>query len=510
MIFELKINLFKTGNSLYYYRIMKPDLADKYLKMIGKRKLYPPLNGYSAFIQGSEYNIQKYFKKWYDDKVKPDLFVHMKDGYSQVWLPDDDIRFSSKYAFQEHLDNPGKFKYRSDYLDESIKKVDAIYSEYTYKKIKNSDLNDLLPLVEKIRDIIWDVNGSVLCTVYLDKQLCSEILKKNNSPVSDPELDVLWEKGSEPAFESFDKSQMAHFLKLITVGKVWEDIVEECQYFLTDYHSMRSLGEVEKVLRDKFATYIVDSAKAREALKHEIKEVDTIIRNHGEWLKTLSDNERLIADYLQIAMRIRDRRKNFFAKALTVISRIAERMFEESGLDRGLIPYYTVRELLKGAEYLKSVASSLPERKKGFQWLVPYVGEPEALVTDIDSGIEKINTYFKECHSDGKNSDTIKGQSAFKGKVKGKVRIVTNVNSNHGFTDGEILVAGMTRPEYVPLMKKAAGIITDEGGITCHAAIVSRELKIPCVIGTKIATKLLKDGDVVEVDANVGVVKILN
>jgi pyruvate,water dikinase len=67
----------------------------------------------------------------------------------------------------------------------------------------------------------------------------------------------------------------------------------------------------------------------------------------------------------------------------------------------------------------------------------------------------------------------------------------------------------MTRPEYVPLMKKAAGIITDEGGITCHAAIVSRELKIPCVIGTKIATKVLKDGDMVEVDADKGIVKIL-
>jgi pyruvate,water dikinase len=68
----------------------------------------------------------------------------------------------------------------------------------------------------------------------------------------------------------------------------------------------------------------------------------------------------------------------------------------------------------------------------------------------------------------------------------------------------------MTLPDYVPAMKKAAAIITDEGGVTCHAAIVSRELKIPCIVGTKIATKVLKDGDMVDVNANHALVTILS
>ena len=67
----------------------------------------------------------------------------------------------------------------------------------------------------------------------------------------------------------------------------------------------------------------------------------------------------------------------------------------------------------------------------------------------------------------------------------------------------------MTRAEFVPLMKKAAAIITDEGGITCHAAILARELQKPCVIGTKVATISLKDGDLVEVNANEGAVRII-
>lgn len=74
---------------------------------------------------------------------------------------------------------------------------------------------------------------------------------------------------------------------------------------------------------------------------------------------------------------------------------------------------------------------------------------------------------------------------------------------------GDILVAVMTRPDYIVGIKKAAAIVTDEGGITCHAAIVAREIGIPCVIATKIATKVLKDGDLVEVNANHGVVKII-
>ncbi len=68
----------------------------------------------------------------------------------------------------------------------------------------------------------------------------------------------------------------------------------------------------------------------------------------------------------------------------------------------------------------------------------------------------------------------------------------------------------MTEPSYLSVMKKAAAFVTDEGGILCHAAIVARELKKPCVTGTKIATKVLKDGDRIEVDADRGIIRILS
>lgn len=121
-------------------------------------------------------------------------------------------------------------------------------------------------------------------------------------------------------------------------------------------------------------------------------------------------------------------------------------------------------------------------------------------------GNEGIIIYNEINKTFGHKGDVIKGTPAFRGKVKGIVRVIMGEAHFSKFNEGEILVAPMTRPEFVPLMKKAIAVITDEGGVTCHAAIISRELKIPCIVGTKIATKVLKDGDVVEVDAEKGVV----
>ncbi|MFC1768980.1 PEP-utilizing enzyme [Nanoarchaeota archaeon] len=106
-------------------------------------------------------------------------------------------------------------------------------------------------------------------------------------------------------------------------------------------------------------------------------------------------------------------------------------------------------------------------------------------------------------------SDKIVGSIACPGKAMGKVRLIEPHVLNQEFHEGEILVTKMTTPDLMPLIKKASAIVTDEGGITCHAAIVSREFKIPCIIGTKTATQILKNGDLIEVDAEKGELKKL-
>ncbi|HEX5375661.1 MAG TPA: phosphoenolpyruvate synthase [Solirubrobacterales bacterium] len=106
----------------------------------------------------------------------------------------------------------------------------------------------------------------------------------------------------------------------------------------------------------------------------------------------------------------------------------------------------------------------------------------------------------------GAGKELVRGLGAAPGMASGAVRVIGSREDAAELVEGEVLVTHMTAPDWVPLMRKAAAIVTDSGGMTCHAAIVSRELGIPCVVGTVEATKILRDGQLVTVDAGRGTV----
>ena len=114
---------------------------------------------------------------------------------------------------------------------------------------------------------------------------------------------------------------------------------------------------------------------------------------------------------------------------------------------------------------------------------------------------------FMQFEEDKKSE--IKGRPTFPGIVTGTVKIIKHPSQLDKVREGDIFVTQMTFPSFIGAMHRAAAFITDEGGITCHAAIIARELKKPCIVGTGNATRLLKDGDLVEVDAGKGVVRII-
>ena len=103
----------------------------------------------------------------------------------------------------------------------------------------------------------------------------------------------------------------------------------------------------------------------------------------------------------------------------------------------------------------------------------------------------------------------LRGRTAFKGYAKGKARIVFNQEDADLVEEGDILISPMTQVEFLSGIRKCGAIVTDEGGIVCHAAIVAREFGKPCILATKQATKVFKDGDTIEVDATAGIVRIL-
>jgi pyruvate, water dikinase len=98
----------------------------------------------------------------------------------------------------------------------------------------------------------------------------------------------------------------------------------------------------------------------------------------------------------------------------------------------------------------------------------------------------------------------MRGLPASPGRAAGRVRVLSAPSEGERLADGEVLVARMTNPEWVPTMRRAAALVTDGGGMTCHAAIVARELRVPCVVGTRTATQVLRDGELVTVDGTEG------
>ena len=105
--------------------------------------------------------------------------------------------------------------------------------------------------------------------------------------------------------------------------------------------------------------------------------------------------------------------------------------------------------------------------------------------------------------------DELKGSIAYKGYAKGRARIVFTQEDSNKIEEGEILISPMTQVEFLSGIRKCAAIVTDEGGIICHAAIVSREFGKPCILATNKATQVIKTGDLVEVDANAGIVRLI-
>lgn len=181
-------------------------------------------------------------------------------------------------------------------------------------------------------------------------------------------------------------------------------------------------------------------------------------------------------------------------------------IFRRAGLDRELMPWCTYLEMIKIAQTGRPALARKELRMRSKYYVSLRIGKHYEVI----SGREN----YKKFESATKRAlpivRDIRGNVAYPGVVRGRVSVVLTGHDISKVKRNDILVAVMTFPNFVPAMEKAAAFVTDEGGILCHAAIVAREIRKPCIIGTKIATKVLKDGDLVEVDAEHGLVKKLN
>ena len=219
------------------------------------------------------------------------------------------------------------------------------------------------------------------------------------------------------------------------------------------------------------------------------------------------DEEKLndAEDILKYGIFVKDNVSKLLLRRKNFINKIFKEIVKRFGINIKDLEFLSLQEiniLIKSGKINKQ----LIKNRRNFT-VIFFNGKSKIL--EGKSGHNFVNKgKFKEIFEARRSS--VKGFGASLGKVRGKCVVAENFfMAKAKMKKGSILIVPYTGPEYLPVLKLAKAVVTDTGGITSHAAIVSRELKIPCVIGTKIATKVFKDGDLVEIDANKGIVKII-
>ncbi len=270
--------------------------------------------------------------------------------------------------------------------------------------------------------------------------------------------------------------------------------------------------------------YFIDEVKNILDKKNPQKELLRMKSEEKEKIKTLKETLKRIkassilknqVNFLQEYMLLRTSRKNAICQAqyfhLPLLYETAYRM----KISQDEIKHLSYEEILswlrhgygKKFGYSKEKLKIVINKRLSGWAILMWKGQIKT-ICDTKNIIEAMEQHHI-VHMLPSQQRVITGSVASRGKVRGRVKIVRNLKELHKVEKGDILVAKMTTPDFMLAINKAAAIVTDEGGVTCHAAIVAREFNIPCITGTRIATKTLSDNDLVEVDAFEGKVRIL-
>jgi phosphohistidine swiveling domain-containing protein/nucleoside diphosphate kinase len=300
-------------------------------------------------------------------------------------------------------------------------------------------------------------------------------------------------KQKQASQKVFDHHFNNHLQKYFYLKYLWLGLsgVYDKKYYLSEIAKFIKSGEVAQQLLKKEQKIFQDTLKARVRLIKQLK---------------LSQKEVALFDtYSEFAVTKLYRRdaQIYWSYKMGFVFDEYVRRFNVSIIEARFLRPQEIKQALT-----QGISNELRKELKTRVNLCVYYIEKGLDEIYYGSDAEKIVKSLEKVSNH--QVDELKGQTACLGKVKGRVRVINIFADMKKMQKGDILVSIATNPDIVPAMKKAGAIVTEQGGITSHAAIVSRELGTPCIIGTKIATKVFKDGDLVEVDANKGIVRKLN
>ena len=364
------------------------------------------------------------------------------------------------------------------YLDLYKPHLTSYLTDYLYKKIKRYSYNKvakecfaLLTVPDKLSKIQLEDIVLLKIASKIKKEIKRRKFSKNNLPK-----------------KTITKVNQ-HISKFKYMGYNWEGPA-----FLDNYYWRRLKEEVN------------DKIKPEEKIKKIYQEKRQAKRFHDKLIDDLKIDKKhqKLFDVTQDFIYSKEYRKMSLVQSYYEIDSLLKEISKRLRLSMAELRNCLLDEVKQMLQGKLKKPKDLSKRMKGFFIAVINGCLPGRVIVDERFAIMKKKLLKRENLSE---VNYFHGQTACLGKVQGTVKIINTTKELPKMKKGNILVSNMTNPDLVPAMKKAAAIVTDLGGVTCHAAIVSRELKIPCIIGTKVATKVLKDGDKVMVDANRGEIK---
>ena len=429
------------------------------------------------------------------------IYFYIKNNYFHQISALDDLKKITNIYYQDALNGGDKFK---QFIQQQNNLINKLLDKG--EKIKGLP-NRQIEVIDKIRDwwkssLFGEDKGMVLeddiKQIFIDKKCDSKEIKSIVRILAVPEKLSVFTKERKKFYEL-----CINVLKKEISDKKIEEYIKEYFYIETNFYDCSVLTidlmrkKLEKEIKDKNIEYFEEEIKKIE------KNAKEIIADRKQILQkfNFSKLDLIKLDFLHEFSDWLNIRKENMMKTFYFMSKVLHEISDTKKIPYDDLAYYTfveVKELV--LKNIKILQSEIEKRRQGcFAEIkknnISFIyGAKAQKLLDLVHNIE--------------DSNVIKGKVAYSaGKVVGKVKIIKDP-LKESFHSGEILVTSMTRIDFVPLMKKAKAIITDEGGISCHAAIVSRELKVPCVIGTKNATRILKDGDNIEIDTENGIIKI--
>jgi len=469
----------------------KISLADGLLELLGDKKLIRADVDYIPFLAMIDwlnyYDVNGNLKNVYPASFyfsKNRTVVFLSQSYAEC----------SKEIFDNLVSGEIQAKDISVAYNKSASKIIRNYSKYFLDDcLANESEKILLQKFKTIYKTLRELVARTLFIEQMDETIVKKVLEKHQTKNIDDVLAIV----KLQHFLSFEARNTQAILDVIDDKKP----LNYLYYAFLNYTFVPDEAYLKQVIIQS------DPEKLRLELLQAKDNLQKSQNEYKEKLQKQSESIQRIIEILSWTMQTRDKRRDIINMSEAILYKMAERLFQIWGLEKSLVKLTGAIEILGGKEKILADHQEIKKRVSGFGILYKPNHSYELRTGTFVSDIRELDQVILDQNKTRNNM--IRGEIGNKGKIVGKVRVILKSSQFNDFKEGEILVTGITGPEFVPLMKKSSAIITDGGGITSHAAIISREFNKPCIVRTIVATQILKNGDKVEVNANSGVVRII-